>query len=700
MPSLQRFVTATAATAVALLGALGAVRADEHNHVYAAGDELIAWANTVGPYQNTQEVYDFFSLPFCHGHQVSKHKHETLGEALLGMDLVNLGLGLKFNVSVPDAAPICTATLTAPQVALFRSAILNGYRYQLFIDDLPVWGWVGQTDAIPDLMLGFGPDSTKPSFDTQPDEEPVDDPVDVPAAPTTDKETKSATADKDSHAVTDARDPASAPRAKQIQAVDPATARALLYTHMAFSISYNHDRIIHINLTNANPVLLDTNLGATGQQAIDFTYSLHFEPTTIPFRNRFDKYLDSSFFEHRVHWLSILNAFTLVVLLVGLVVVILTRALRRDFARYDNQDIYDLDRDFDDYGWKQVHADVFRAPTRLAMFSALLGSGTQLGLLALLSLLYSMADSAYKESADQVTAAIFIYALTSGVGGFVSTGYFTKYGGRQWVHQALLSASFLPATSCTGFTIINFVAISFHSSRAIAFTSILSLAAIFVFLVVPLTLLGSILGRHYLGGGGSASVGLGNGFGGLSVTSPIVTSSLMSLPGVGPAGFPCRVNPIPRPIPERSWHTHPVILSLAGGILPFASIFIELYFVVTSFFGYKIYYVYGFGLLALVLLAITTACCSIVVVYFLLNAEDHRWHWISFMASGSTALYIFFYTTYYYYSHTRMHGVLQFTFYFGYTTIACFAAFILLGTIGHFAASKFVHRIYANVKID
>ena len=38
-------------------------------------------------------------------------------------------------------------------------------------------------------------------------------------------------------------------------------------------------------------------------------------------------------------------------------------------------------------------------------------------------------------------------------------------------------------------------------------------------------------------------------------------------------------------------------IPLLGGILPFGSIFIEMYFILTSFWAYKIYYVYGFILL-------------------------------------------------------------------------------------------------------
>jgi transmembrane 9 superfamily protein 3 len=51
---------------------------------------------------------------------------------------------------------------------------------------------------------------------------------------------------------------------------------------------------------------------------------------------------------------------------------------------------------------------------------------------------------------------------------------------------------------------------------------------------------------------------------------------------------------------------------LFAGILPFGSIFIEMYFIFTSFWTTKIYYVYGFMLLIFVLLLIVTSCVSLV----------------------------------------------------------------------------------------
>src|ERR1700722_9566689 len=68
-----------------------------------------------------------------------------------------------------------------------------------------------------------------------------------------------------------------------------------------------------------------------------------------------------------------------------------------------------------------------------------------------------------------------------------------------------------------------------------------------------------------------------------------------------------------------------VVIAL-GGILPFASIFIEIYFIFSSFWAYKIYYVYGFMLFVFIILLIVTACVTIVSTYILLNSEDHRWY--------------------------------------------------------------------------
>jgi transmembrane 9 superfamily protein 3 len=190
--------------------------------------------------------------------------------------------------------------------------------------------------------------------------------------------------------------------------------------------------------------------------------------------------------------------------------------------------------------------------------------------------------------------------------------------------------------------------------------------SICLFVILPLTLVGTVLGRNL----------------------------------AGQPNHPCRVNAVPRPIPEKKWFMEPGIIVLLGGILPFGSIFIEMYFIFTSFWAYKIYYVYGFMLLVFLILTTVTVCVTIVCTYFLLNAEDYRWQWTSFLSGASTAGYVYLYSFYYFFFKTKMYGLFQTVFYFGHMALFCAALGIMCGTFGYIGTSLFVRKIYSTVKID
>jgi transmembrane 9 superfamily protein 3 len=100
------------------------------------------------------------------------------------------------------------------------------------------------------------------------------------------------------------------------------------------------------------------------------------------------------------------------------------------------------------------------------------------------------------------------------------------------------------------------------------------------------------------------------------------------------------------------------------------------------------------------ILAIVVSMTSIIVVYFLLNAENWTWQWTAFASGASTAGYVFAYGIYYYLFKTQMNGLLQTLFYFGYMALISIHLGVLCGTIGHAAALKFVRAIFQNVKVD
>ena len=115
--------------------------------------------NTVGPYHNRQETYNYFSLPFCRGTKKEiSHYHETLGENILGVELEYSGVEINFKrkyfpsidrsvvfdidhyLGDKKKTEICEITVTPESYDAFTYAVKNHYWYQMFIDDLPIWG--------------------------------------------------------------------------------------------------------------------------------------------------------------------------------------------------------------------------------------------------------------------------------------------------------------------------------------------------------------------------------------------------------------------------------------------------------------------------------------------------------------------------------------------------------------------------------
>jgi len=91
------------------------------------------------------------------------------------------------------------------------------------------------------------------------------------------------------------------------------------------------------------------------------TSPLSFLPPSLPYQ--------------QIHWLSIINSFVLVLLLTAFLAVILMRVLKNDFSRYMELDDDDLVEE--ESGWKLIHGDVFRFPSHINLFSAVMGSGVQ-----------------------------------------------------------------------------------------------------------------------------------------------------------------------------------------------------------------------------------------------------------------------------------------------------------------------------------
>jgi transmembrane 9 superfamily protein 3 len=520
-------------------------------------------------------------------------KKEGLGEILEGNELVDGNLNVRFKKDVPKTL-ICKLAIDKSVELEFIDAVKELYWYQVYLDDLPQWGMVGEW----------------------------------------------------------ARDPN-----------DSEQAEALIYTHkrLEIGVSPDRNRILQLNLTSENPQPIKR-----GTQ-LDFTYSVEWrEMHGVKWEDRFKRYLDNNFFEHQIHWFSIFNSFMMVIFLTGIVALILMRTLRKDYAKYAEEEQLEMPGASDDSGWKQIHGDVFRSPPQISLLCAVVGNGIQLALLCLICILMAIVQHVYSGRGGTLTMSIVFYALTSVVGGFVSGSLYSQSMGPSWQSAMLLNATLFPGLVLSISFLVNFVSWHYETLHAIPFKTMLVVLSLWIFVSIPLTIVGTVVGRNWC----------------------------------GEPNNPCRVNPIPRYIPDNPWFLRPFAISMLSGLLPFGSIFIEMYFVFTAFWNYKYYYVYGFMLLVFIILAIVSTCITIVSTYFLLNAEDYRWHWTSLSSAASTGFYVYIYSVYYFFTKTKMTGIFQTTFYFGYMFMFCLGITLMTGSIGYLAASSFVKAIYRNIKSD
>jgi transmembrane 9 superfamily protein 1 len=67
---------------------------------------------------------------------------------------------------------------------------------------------------------------------------------------------------------------------------------------------------------------------------------------------------------------------------------------------------------------------------------------------------------------------------------------------------------------------------------------------------------------------------------------------------------------------------------------------------------------------------------------------------------GATGLFIFSYSFFYYFKRSSMSGLLQTSYFFGYSALMSYGFFMMLGFIGFFSSFAFVKYIYGAVKTD
>jgi Endomembrane protein 70 len=122
------------------------------------------------PFNNPTETYRYYSFPFCQVHHDGEDEdrkldqreganphNQRLGESIVGDRRETSPYDLTFNDLV-DWRLLCKQTLSPADLDKLKNAIHEYYFFEMFVEDLPMWGYIGDFSD-EDFIIGEIPGS-------------------------------------------------------------------------------------------------------------------------------------------------------------------------------------------------------------------------------------------------------------------------------------------------------------------------------------------------------------------------------------------------------------------------------------------------------------------------------------------------------------------------------------------------------------
>jgi len=626
-------------------------------HSYPQGSDLWVKVNSLTSVE-TELPYSYYSLPFCKPLDGVKDMAENLGELLMGDRIESSPYRFRMNDNESEIFLCNTTVLGAEQLKVLKHRIDNLYQVNLMLDNLPAIRYTKQDNFSlrwTGFPVGFRVDKTHYIFNHlkftvlvhRYDGDSVSKAIGA--------------GDGIDTMPVDSKDGSMTPGFMVVG-----------FEVVPCSYQHNIEASSNLKMYGKYPTAIDCSPSGRGPyqavkegHPIAFSYEVAFVESDIKWPSRWDAYLKME--GARVHWFSILNSLMVISFLAGIVLVIFLRTVRRDLTRYEELD-KEAQMNEELSGWKLVVGDVFRSPAHSELLCIMVGDGVQILGMAVVTILFAAFGFMSPASRGTlITGMLFFYLVLGIAAGYVAVRMWrTLKGGdhRGWKSISWRVACFFPGIAFLILTVLNFLLWGSQSTGAIPISLFIVLLALWFCISVPLTLLGGYFGAK----------------------APHIE-------------YPVRTNQIPREIPPQKYPSW--MLVLGAGTLPFGTLFIELFFIMSSIWLGRVYYVFGFLFIVLILLVVVCAEVSLVLTYMHLCVEDWKWWWKAFFASGSVSIYIFLYSINYLVFYLRsLSGPVSAALYIGYSLLMVFAIMLATGTIGLLASFWFVHYLFSSVKLD
>ena len=312
------------------------------------------------------------------------------------------------------------------------------------------------------------------------------------------------------------------------------------------------------------------------------------------------------------------------------------------------------------------HGDVFRSPSQSLTLSILVGSGVQLFLMVTCSIFFAALGFLSPSSRGSLATVMFIlYALFGFVGSYTSMGIYKFFNGPYWKANLILTPLLVPGAILLIIIALNFFLMFVHSSGVIPASTLFFMVFLWFLFSIPLSFAGSLIARkrcHW-------------------------------------DEHPTKTNQIARQIPFQPWYLKTIPATLIAGIFPFGSIAVELYFIYTSLWFNKIFYMFGFLFFSFLLLTLTSSLVTILITYHSLCLENWKWQWRGFIIGGAgCALYVFIHSILF--TKFKLGGFTTIVLYVGYSSVISLLCCLVTGSIGFISSMLFVRKIYSSIKVD
>lgn len=619
---------------------------------FNSGEEVLLKVNAMTSI-HTQIPKDYYRLPFCKPDKGPRMASENLGEFLTGNKIQSSAYSLNMLTEV-HCVKLCQVTLGDTDAKKLKLHIKYGYHNNWIIDNLPSAA-VGltakgekQKHYAGGFPIGFIATDSKEAY--------VYNHVNIIV---------------DYHQ----RDPGVAGYRVVGFAVEPMSVKHEFQGGFDWDGEDTEGYTKSLDTCTPGQLMTRKSIRANQivrpQEKILYTYDVTWHASEVPWASRWDVYLsEDHLVPAQVHWYSITNSILVVLFLSLLVVSVLVRNLKRDIAGYNAIAALadeEQDEEVDETGWKLVHADVFRPPTSYPMiYAVFIGSGVQLFITTLLAIVFSAIGFLSPARRGSLMTAVLVFYMLCGIlAGYFSSGLYKAFRGRQWQLCTILTASLFPGIAFCIFIFFNIILFFMNVAIAVPLLDVLIVGAMWCCVATPLVFLGAYFGYKAE-----------------AMEFPTVTST------------------IARAIPTPPALLNPMIGMTLTGIVPFAAAYVEFFFIMTSLWMDQFYYVFGFTLIVFLILCITCAEVTVLLVYYQLCAENHRWWWYSFFTSGSTAFYMFVYSIFWFRTLEASKLVITYLLYFGYMFLFCFAMLLVTGTVGALTSLWFVRKIFSTIKVD